>query len=98
MTRSIARGVKFDLREQVIAEGRAYGTLSRERHLPPDIFAEELKMMIDRWRHAGIHGNSATAGEQAAEPLAGCSAAFEHRRANRVCRQECAAVQDLSNR
>jgi hypothetical protein len=60
-------GAKFGLREQVIAEGRAYGTLSRDDRVPPDIFAGGLKMMISRWRYAGIQGNSATAGEQAAQ-------------------------------
>ena len=54
-------------RDAQIAEGRAYGTLSREGRVPPDIFASGLKMMIHRWRCAGIQGNSATAGEQAAQ-------------------------------
>ena len=81
-------GAKFGLREQVIAEGRAYGTLSRDDRVPPDIFAGGLKMMISRWRYAGIQGNSATAGEQAAQaayrskdvmiadPLVPCSPAY----------------------
>jgi hypothetical protein len=60
-------GAKFGLREQVIAEGRAYGTLSRDGRVPPDIFESGLKMMINRWRCAGIEGNSATAGVQAAQ-------------------------------
>jgi hypothetical protein len=67
MTRPIKTGAKFGLREQVIAEGRAYGTSSREGSLPPGIFADGLKMMISRWRCAGIEGNWATAGEQAAQ-------------------------------
>lgn len=67
MTRTIRIGAKFGLREQVIAEGRAYGASSREGREPPDIFAGGLKMMISRWRCAGIDGNSAMAGEQAAQ-------------------------------
>jgi hypothetical protein len=66
MTCSIAREAEFGVREQVIAEGRAHGTLARERRLAPNIYQQELKMMVGRWRHAGINGNWATAGEQAA--------------------------------
>jgi hypothetical protein len=67
MARPIKSGANFGLREQVIAEGRAYGASSREGGVPPDIFAGGLKMMISRWRYAGIEGNLATAGEQAAQ-------------------------------
>jgi len=67
MARPVKTGAKFGLREQVIAEGRAYGASSREGRVPPDIFAGGLKMIISRWKYAGIDGNSATAGEQAAQ-------------------------------
>jgi hypothetical protein len=67
MARPIKTGAKLGLREQVIAEGRAYGASSREGGVPPDIFAGGLKMMISRWRCAGIEGNLAAAGEQAAQ-------------------------------
>jgi hypothetical protein len=67
MTRAINTGPKFGSREQVIAEARAYGTLSRDGCSSPDLFAGGLKLMISRWRSAGIQGSSATAGEQAAQ-------------------------------
>ena len=67
MARPFKTGANFGLREQVIAEGRAYGASSREGGVPPGIFAGGLKMMIGRWRCAGIEGNLATAGEQAAQ-------------------------------
>jgi hypothetical protein len=67
MTRAINTGPKFGSREQVIAETRAYGTLSRDGCSSPDLFAGGLKLMISRWRSAGIQGSSATAGEQAAQ-------------------------------
>ena len=41
----------------MIAEGRAYGTSSPDACVSPDMFADGLKMMISRWRRAGIVGN-----------------------------------------